>query len=150
MTIIPFTKQGYQDLKKQLEIEVLKRPDAVKSLTRGREMGDLSENGLYKAAKQELVDLDRNIRHLKSLIKYGKPVTTINNDYVQLGHKVLVETEGGKKEFMLVGEYESNPKENKISLKSPIGHNLMGRKIGDEIKITTPKGNILYKILAIS
>lgn len=150
MTIIPFTKQGYEDLKKQLEIEVLKRPDAVKQLTRGRDMGDLSENGLYKAAKQELVDIDRQIRHLKNLVKYGKPNTPLNNDYVQMGHTVVVETENSKKEFIIVGEYEANPNENKISLKSPIGHNLMGRKIGDEIKITTPKGNILYKILAIN
>lgn len=149
MTIIPFTKQGYQDLKKQLEIEVLKRPDAVRELTRGRDMGDLSENGLYKAAKQELVDIDRQIRHLKNLVKYGKPIILLNNNFIQMGHTVMVETKTQKKEFQIVGEYEANPNENKISLKSPIGHNLMGRKVGDEIKITTPKGNILYKILAI-
>lgn len=150
MQIISFTVQGYQDLKKELETVVSKRPGAVKELTRGRDMGDLSENGLYKAAKQNLVDIDRQIRHLKNLIKYGKPIIPTNNDYVQLGHTVLVETETGKKEFMLVGEYEADPKENKISLKSPIGHNLMGRKIGEEIKINTPKGSLLYTIVEIS
>lgn len=149
MRIIPFTKVGFEDLKKKLETEIAKRPNAVIQLTRGREMGDLSENGLYKAAKQELNDIDRKIRHLKSLVLYAKPTAPINNDYIQIGHKVLIKTDNEKKEFLIVGEYEANSTENKISLKSPIGHNLMGRKVGDEIKITTPKGNILYKILAI-
>ena len=67
-----------------------------------------------------------------------------------MGHRILVETESGKKEFMLVGEYEANPKEYKISLKSPIGHNLMGRKAGEEIDIRTPNGFLTYKIIKIS
>lgn len=149
MRIIPFTKQGFEDLKKKLENEISKRPSAVKQLTRGREMGDLSENGLYKAAKQELNDLDRNIRNLKYLIKNGKIFNPANNDFVQIGHSVLVETEDEKKEFLIVGEYEAEPKENKISNKSPIGHNLMGRKVGEEIFINTPKGNIKHIILSI-
>ena len=113
-------------------------------------MGDLSENGLYKAAKQNLVDIDRQIRHLKNLVKYGKPNLPTSKEFVQLGHKVLVEGEKGLKEFRIVGEFEANPKENMISLKSPIGHNLMGRKTGDEININTPKGIIKYLIKKIS
>lgn len=150
MRIIPFTKQGYEDLKNQLNTEISKRPEAVKALTRGREMGDLSENGLYKAAKQELVDIDRQIRHLKGLVKEGRVITPINNETVQIGHKVLVKTGDEQKEFMLVGEYEANPKENKISNKSPIGHNLMGRKLGDQIKINIPSGVTNYQILSIT
>jgi len=149
MRIIPFTKRGFEDLKKKLEVEISKRPEAVKQLTRGREMGDLSENGLYKAAKQELNDIDREIRYLKSLVLYGKPTIPTNNDFVQIGHKVLVKTESGEKEFLIVGEYEANPKQNKISNKSPIGHNLMGRKINEEIIINTPKGKIKYKVKSI-
>ena len=82
MRIIPFTKLGFEELEKQLEVEVSKRPDAVKTLTRAREMGDLSENGLYKAAKQELNDLDRNIRNLKYLIKYANITVPTNNNFV--------------------------------------------------------------------
>ena len=149
MRIISFTKQGFEDLKKELENEISKRPGAVKQLTRGREMGDLSENGLYKAAKQELNDIDRQIRHLKNLVLYGKSTSPINNDFVQIGHKIVVETQNGNKEFLIVGEYEANPKQNKISNKSPIGHNLMGRKVGDEIMINIPSGEIKYKIKSI-
>ena len=149
MQIIPFTKHGYEDLKKQLEEIISQRPDAVKELTRGRDMGDLSENGLYKAAKQNLVDIDRKIRFLKNLVKYGKASIPLKNDFVQIGHKVLVETGKELKEFFIVGEYEANPKENKISHKSPIGHNLMGRKVGEEIKINIPSGTINYKVKKI-
>lgn len=149
MTIIPFTKQGFADLKQALEKEIAKRPLAVESLKRGREMGDLSENGLYKAAKMELGDVDRQIRHLRNLIRYGRTSEPKDNNTVQLGHAVAVETENGKKEFMIVGEWEANPKENKISHKSPIGHNLMGRQMGETIAIKTPGGFINYKILSI-
>lgn len=147
--IVPFTKQGYENLKRELENEISKRPAAVKALTRGREMGDLSENGLYKAARMELSNIDRQIRHLKNLVLYGRVFEPANNDYVQLGHVVVVETKTGKKEFTITGEWEANPKDNKISLKSPIGHNLMGRKVGEIIAIRTPNGFINYKILSI-
>jgi transcription elongation factor GreA len=66
-----------------------------------------------------------------------------------LGHTITVETGIGKKEFQIVGEWEANPKENKISIKSPIGHNLMGRKAGETIATRTPNGFINYKILSI-
>lgn len=150
MQIIPFTKIGFENLKKQLEEKLSKRPQAVLSLTRGREMGDLSENGLYKAAKAELGDLDRNIRNLRYLIKHAKIFSPTSNEFVQLGHNVTVEGKSSKKEYLMVGEYEANPGENKISLKSPIGHNLMGRKVGDEIKINTPNGTNFLKIIKIS
>jgi transcription elongation factor GreA len=149
MTIIPFTKLGFLDLKKELEIEIAKRPIAVESLKRGREMGDLSENGLYKAAKMELVGIDRQIRHLKNLIQYGKISEPKDNNSIQLGHTIVVEKENGNKEFRIVGEWEANPRENKISHKSPIGHNLMGQKVGETIAIKTPNGFINYKILSI-
>jgi transcription elongation factor GreA len=149
MTIIPFTKQGYEELKKELENKITERPVAVKTLTRGREMGDLSENGLYKAAKMELSNIDHQIRHLKNLVLYGRVFTPKDNDTVQLGHTVTIETESGKKEFAIVGEWEANPRDGKISHKSPIGHNLMGRKAGEIISVKTPNQFINYKILSI-
>jgi transcription elongation factor GreA len=149
MTIIPFTKQGFADLKSGLEKEIAKRPLAVEALKRGREMGDLSENGLYKAAKMELGDIDRQIRHLKNLFHYGRISEPKDNKTTQLGHFITVETENGEKKFQIVGEWEANPRENKISIKSPIGHNLMGRKAGEIVVIRTPNGRTNYKILSI-
>ena len=150
MKIIPFTQSGIEQIKQQLNDLIAKRPEAVKQLTRGRDMGDLSENGLYKAAKMELNNIDREIRNLKYLLKYGKVFSPLDNVTVQIGHKVIVETLNGKKEFLIVGEYESDPKIKKISHKSPIGYNLMGRKTGDKINIKTPSGITSYLITEIS
>jgi transcription elongation factor GreA len=97
----------------------------------------------------ELGSIDRQIRHLRNLVLYGRTSEPKSNDTVQLGHALTVETESGKKEFSIVGEWEANPKENKISIKSPIGHNLMGRRVGESIEIRTPNGFISYKILSI-
>lgn len=149
MNIIPFTKQGFKDLKKELESLTLKRPEAVKTLSRARDMGDLSENGLYKAAKQEVVDIDRQIRNLKYLIKSAKVFTPNGNGTVQIGHKVIVNINGSMKDFFIVGEHEANPTEHKISNKSPIGFALMGKRKGDNVDIKTPNGFLSYKILSI-
>jgi transcription elongation factor GreA len=149
MGIVLFTKLGFENLKKELEQEIAKRPLAVESLKRGREMGDLSENGLYKAAKMELVSIDRQIRHLRNLVSYGRISEPKDNNTVQLGHAITVETGNEKKEFRIVGEWEADPRGNKISIKSPIGHNLMGRKAGESVAIRTPNGFLNYKILSI-
>jgi transcription elongation factor GreA len=149
MHIIPFTQSGFDNLKKQLETEVDKRPDAVKALQRGREMGDLSENGLYKAAKMELSNIDRQIRFLKNLIKYARVSVPQGNSKVQLGHFVVIENNSGQKNYRIVGEYEANPKEGRISFMSPIGHHLMGKSAGEKFLMQTPGGTIEYKILSI-
>lgn len=149
MGIVLFTKQGFAELKEELQKEIAKRPLVVESLKRGREMGDLSENGLYKAAKMELGSIDRQIRHLKNLVLYGRTSEPKDNNTVQLGHTIKVVTETGEKKFRIVGEWEANPRENKISHKSPIGHNLMGRKVGDIVSIKTPNGTTNYKISSI-
>lgn len=146
---IPFTKQGFEDLKKELELLLQKRPEAVKTLTRARDMGDLSENGLYKAAKQEVIDIDRKIRNLKYLIKSAKVFIPNGTDTVQIGHKIMAVINEKQKEFFIVGEHEANPAEHKISNKSPIGFALMGRKKGDSVDVKTPNGFLLYKILSI-
>jgi len=150
MTTIPFTKLGFENLKIELENLIATRPAAVDTLKRGREMGDLSENGLYKAAKMELSNIDHQIRHLKNLVLYGRVSEPINNNAVQLGHTVIVETENGKKNFQIVGEWEAAPRDGKISLKSPIGHELMGRKVGEIVKISTPDRRIEYRVLSIT
>lgn len=149
MNIIPFTKQGFDNLKIELESLIQKRPDAIKTLSRARDMGDLSENGLYKAAKQEVVDIDRQIRNLKYLIKSASVFIPNGNETIQIGHKVIVSINAKRKDFLIVGEQEANPTEHKISNKSPIGFALMGRKKGDSVDIKTPNGFLSYKILSI-
>ena len=150
MKHVLFTNEGFITLKIKLEEEIEKRPDAVKTLSRAREMGDLSENGLYKAARFELSQIDRQIRFLKNLIKYSKVVGPINNTTVQIGHNVIIESKNGEKEYQIVGEYEANPKMGKISHKSPIGIQLMGKKSNEVVSIVTPNAVTEYKIKSIA
>ena len=150
MKHILFTKLGFDELKEKLESQILKRPQAVKTLARAREMGDLSENGLYKAARFELSGIDREIRFLKNLIKYGKVESPSSNELVQFGHLVTFKTDRGEKQYRIVGEYEANPKDNKISYKSPLGSKLIGKKIGENFEVNTPSGILKYTINSIS
>lgn len=86
-----FTKEGFEKLKSDLNEAEEKRPEVVATLTKARNMGDLSENGFYKGAKFELNDLDRKIRQLKHLISEGQVISTpTNNDVVQIGHTVTL------------------------------------------------------------
>lgn len=86
-----FTKEGFEKLKQDLKDAEEKRPEVVATLTKARNMGDLSENGFYKGAKFELNDLDRKIRQLKHLISEGRVINTpTNNDIVQIGHTVTL------------------------------------------------------------
>ena len=149
MTNIFFTKAGLEKVKKEYKALTEKRKGAVETLKRAREMGDLSENGLYKAAKFELGNIDRALRQLSHYINKGvlaaKPTGTIG-----IGSEVTLTEEGKKKEFFIVGDIEANPSENKISSNSPLGKALMNGKIGETVGVETPGGKKSYKIISIT
>jgi len=149
MNNIFFTKQGFEKVKKEYEELTLKRKDAVATLKRAREMGDLSENGLYKAARFELGNIDRTLRRLTHFINKGiiasKPIGKIG-----IGSKVWVSEEGKKKEFNIVGDFEADPRKNKISSNSPLGKALIGMDAEKTVEIKTPGGKKFYKILKVT
>lgn len=146
---VQFTKEGLEKLKKDYETLFARRPDAVKSLKTARDMGDLSENGLYKAARMELSSIDANLRRLSYLIKAAE-IKTPASGVIGIGSKVLVEQNGKEAEYSLVGDFESDPLSKKVSANSPIGAALNGRRTGDIIEINTPNGKIKFKIVKIS
>lgn len=151
MQKIPFTKEGLEKLKKDLEKLVEKRKDTVKSLSRAREMGDLSENGLYKAAKSELADVDRSLRKIKYFLNNSFAINNISNNSISLGSKILLETKGETKEFEIVGDFEADPKKGKISQNSPLGKELMNKKVKQIIGFVSPnKNKASYRIVKIS
>lgn len=152
MNIIQFTKNGFEKLKKELKVfSQEKRPIAVKKLADARAMGDLSENSAYSTARQELSFIDKKIKEIERIIKSAEIVE--NNDsqeIVSFGSCVSVIANGEKYEFEIVGEYEADLKDNKLSSTSPIGKALMGKNLNDEVEITVPAGIIVYKIVKIS
>jgi transcription elongation factor GreA len=147
---IPFTKSGFEKIlaeKAKLEAE---RPEAVENLRKAREMGDLSENGYYKAARQRLSFLDGRLRHLSKLAKLAKIVETTSSDTIQIGNKVVISDGQNKLELMIVGGYESNPAMHTVSYLSPIGKALMGKRPGDLVIVAAPAGQMQYQIVSIT
>ena len=144
------TKDGLTELKREHdELVSVKRPDAVTRLASARELGDLSENSEYAAAKQDLSFIDGRILELEEILHGAKVVTNHTKSHVDVGCKVTLHMNGKKEIFMLVGEWEADPKEKKISHESPLGKALLGKKVGEQVEVEAPAGKVLYKILHI-
>jgi len=146
---VPFTKEGYENMKVlQTELQA-KREVVLVSLQRAREMGDLSENGAYTAARFELGNVDRELRRLEYNLKYGQITGAKGTDKVGFANKVTVEINGKEYTYTLVGTQESDPKKAMISLESPIGIALLGKRIGDKAIVTMPDRTIEYIVKKI-
>lgn len=144
------TKEGLDELKAEYdELVKTKRPVAVARLSDARSLGDLSENSEYAAAKQDLAFIDGRIAELEDILHSAKVVTSHGKTQVDVGCKVTLHVNGKKDMFTVVGEWEADPKEKKISHESPLGKALMGKKPGDSVEVEAPAGKILYKIVHI-
>lgn len=146
---ILFTKQGVDGLNKELSGIQVQRVEAVKNLQTAREMGDLSENAAYKVARSKLSSIDRRIRQIKIILAQAKIVEKKENDLVNIGSFVTILNEGEYQTFEIVGGYESDISQNKISFYSPIGKALMNKKVNDVVIIKIPAGEVAYKIVKI-
>ena len=149
-------KKQYQitiDGKKELENELAalksRRGDVADKIAEARDFGDLSENAEYDAAREEQGLLETRIADIEDIINNADIIKAGAKSTVALGSKVSLTL--GKKtfEYTIVGPVEANPLEGKISNESPIGEALFGKKVGDDATITTPKGNVTYKIAQI-
>ncbi|GDX62452.1 transcription elongation factor GreA [Candidatus Levyibacteriota bacterium] len=149
LPVIPFTKEGYDQIQKEYNEKKENRKEAVGELSKARSMGDLSENGYYKAAKMNLVSIDARLRKLAFLLRFGKVTEQISTNVVAMGLSVIVKHEQKDKIFYIVGEEEADPLIGKISYKSPLGRELIGKKVGDNIKFIAPKGLQIYSIVEI-
>ncbi len=143
---IPFTRKGYQDVIDQRSKLQSQRPEAVEHLRKAREMGDLSENGYYKASRARLSFLDAQLRKLERLVKLGVVVESSGSGYVDIGSTVTLWDGQKEYKYSVVGGYESNPSEQTISHKSPLGRALMGKRENETIEVDAPKGIMKYTI----
>lgn len=147
---VVLTKDGLNELKVEFDdLSKVKRPVAVKRLSDARDLGDLSENSEYAAAKQDLAFIDGRIAELEEIIHGAKIVTSHGKKEVDVGCKVTLHINGKREVFTLVGEWEADPMAKKISHSSPLGKALIGRKVGDEIEVVAPAGKLHYKIETI-
>ena len=152
---IPMTKEGYEkkkgDLDRMMNIEMI---EVAKRIATAREMGDLSENAEYHAAREDQGMLQARIDSLKDQLSRAMIVdkSTLPTDVIVFGAQVKVkDLDMAEVEiFHLVGPGEEDYSSNKILTNSPIGQGLLGKKIGEVVHIQVPMGTIRYEVLEIS
>lgn len=151
-TKVQLTREGYNELKRELvEFVEVKRPAAVERLSNARSMGDLSENSDYHQAKESLEFIDGRIAELEAILQQAAIIKNSSGkkNEVGFGTKVRVKANGSEHVFHIVGEWEADPAEKKISHESPLGMALLGKKIGDRVEVEAPAGQIEYTVLGI-
>lgn len=151
---LQLTKIGFEALQKELrELVDQKRPKIVERLAFARSQGDLSENSDYTNAKEELEFLDGRIAELEEVLKTAVIVSdnnsSQNGNVASVGTKVRVKTNGDEHVFEIVGEWEADPMQKKISPESPLGQALVGKKVGEKVEVEAPAGKVSYEIVAI-
>ena len=150
-----FTKEGYEKLKAELQdLKGRGRSEIAKAIQKAREMGDLSENAEYDAAKDAQGLLEMKISQLENTIASAR---ILDNSDIELDKAYILSTvklknlkNGMTVSYMLVSEEEASLKEGKISIKSPVGKAVLGREIGDIIEIQVPAGKVEFELLDIS
>lgn len=142
------TSGGLKELKAELKQLVdEKRPQLIDRVAEARAHGDLSENSEYTAAREDLAFVEGRVDELEELIAKAKVIqNTDSNGEVILGCKVTVKVNEEEQTFEMVGEWEADPMEKKISHTSPLGMALLGKKQGDTVEIEAPAGKVKYLI----
>lgn len=144
------TKEGLEKLKKELAyLEKVKRKEVAERIRHAASYGDLKENASYDEAKNEQGFVEAKIRELKDIIAQTQVLDKKDNLKVQMGSVVTLESQDGKEKFQIVGPEEADVLNGKISFRSSLGAALLDKKKGDTVKISTPSGEIGYKIIEI-
>lgn len=149
---ILLTQNGLEELKKEYhELTDIKRAKAVERIAAARDLGDLSENSEYAAAREDLAFIDGRILEIEEILKDVQVVSISKKarKTVGVGSTVKVHLNGKKESFTIVGEWEADPAKKRISHTSPIGKALFGKKVGEIVEVEAPIGKILYKIIKI-
>lgn len=148
------TQKGFEDLQKEYkDLLEQRRPEVVERLSAAREMGDLSENAEYTAAREELQFIDGRLDELEAMLKGVEIINDTKahgSKSVDLGCVVTVKVNGKEVIFTVVGEWEADPAEKKISHESPLGKALLGKSVGDEIEVQAPAGTMTYTVVSIN
>lgn len=155
MERIPITKAGFERLKKDLEtIKNISIPENVRDIETARAHGDISENAEYSAAKERQSFLYGKVQELEHQLAMANIINLkgLTTEKVVFGCYVSLEDidSGEKISYQLLGPYESDINQNKISVTSPIGKALIGKKIGSEINVQTPGGIRNFEVIDIS
>jgi len=150
-----YSEKGMKNLKKELDyLEHVERPRVSNDIAEARDKGDLSENAEYHAAKEEQSHLELKIAKLKEVISNARIIdeSKLDTSKILIHSKVKLKNTANNMEFnyTLVADSETNIKEGKLSVNSPIGKGLLGKKVGEVTDIKVPSGILNFEILEIS
>jgi transcription elongation factor GreA len=150
----PITKKGYDALKAELDrLRKVERPKVIEAIAEARAHGDLSENAEYDAAKERQGFIESRIAEIESKLADARVVeiTGRTTDTVVFGATVLVveQASQSKRQYTLVGQDEADMKFNKISVQSPVGRALIGKRVGDFVEVNTPAKTVEYEVVEI-
>ena len=146
------TKEKYDEFVKELDfLKKVRRKEVAESLEYAKSLGDLSENAEYHEARDLQATIEDRIAHLESVLKTAKIVKSHSTDAVAVGSVVTVKKENNNEEkiYTLVGAEESNITAGKISVSSPFGEAILGKKKGELFTYSAPSGPITYKVVEI-
>lgn len=154
MDQIPLTKEGFVKLEGELKnLKSVQRPAVIQAIAEARAHGDLSENAEYHAAREQQSFIEGRIQELESVIGRAQVIDpkTMSGQVVKFGATVTVVDEDSDDEetYQLVGEYESDTEKGKLSIGAPVARALIGKSVGDLVKVKTPKGLRSYEILEV-
>ena len=149
---VHITKEGLEELRIELaELTDIKRPQLIDRVAKARDYGDLSENAEYSNSREELALIEGRIEELEDIITRAQIIsnTPVSGKQVVLGSKITVKINGSEHMFTVVGEWEADPLEKKISHDSPLGKALLGKKEGETVEVEAPAGKLTYHITKI-
>ena len=154
MNKIPMTANGYDNLQKELKKLLNEdRPNIIEAIAEARSHGDLSENAEYQYAKEQQSLIEGKIADLESAVSRAEviDVKSLEGDDIKFGATVEIEDDdtGEKATYQIVGEYESDIKNNKLSVNSPLAKGLINKSIDDIVEINSPKGQKSYTIKSV-
>ncbi|MDE2776653.1 MAG: transcription elongation factor GreA [Chloroflexota bacterium] len=147
------TKEGEDALRRELtQLRDTRRPALAQRLKEAAAQGDLKENADYHDAKEKLGFIEGRVQQIESILRNAIVVdSSEGSDEVRIGTTVIIREDGedDDEEYRIVGSAEANPRERKISEKSPIGSALLGKRAGEKVKVETPDGVIKFRIVEI-
>ncbi len=154
MDRIPVTRDGFESIKRELEhLKRVERPQNIRAIEEARAHGDLSENAEYAAAKDRQSFIEGRIGELEYKLANAEVINTENlpKDKAVFGSRVVLENleTGEDVEYLLVGPEESDIEKGRISILSPLGRAILGRKPGDEMVVDAPGGRRSYELIEI-